>query len=827
MTIYYMERGMFESNLKFGFSFHAIPNMFWVDKKIRTKDIINAGFFNYNNQSGTASNQDDTMTASEGRFISKFEKSYQNETFTVEQKVNDSLIPNDTRYTVDNDNVAHYTGSNGLPNGQYPIYHDLNDCFVGQFTKGDKFTLKEICDDAHNKYKYTPGFYAFDQANNDKRINLADGSNNTDGYSFTFAPTTTVLTAIENTNIKARFENFMKAHTLTLKKEITNKVDKTTPFTLRVTFDFEGNNSYIAYPLYYTVDGQSQYVSGNDKLPYKLSDTGELTIKAGQVIEIDEIPENAKIKVEEVLRDTVAGYRYNGITLTEGTRLLTDGEDYALVTKGVTFNMGSDDMTAVVSNKKPDNKYTIKYKYAPYVQTYTTQSYTISGVFTESELETYLQLNETTGALEFQSDDLKKIFISGKAPYEDNFQQTLSFANPVITEEGTGWVNGNYSCDAEAVADSNNKINVYFNLPYAVDSDTSLVPQPKGNTEKVEKINAAAKGAKEIDCFDWYVTAGKSHQNNTGASPVFVKAPLIVYTNVEDNNTAQYFQYWQVSTQGKYGTSPTPYTRCYDYEFNFALFMDCIIEPVYATSWAQSNGNLNPPTTYDMYTRYDAELQITSDLSKGINIAFLENSRNQYNKNGNGGRQTSPHAADVVYSDFLLNFNYVDGLTQLNKLNEGTKKAGIVVEAVDYMQYEKDDNGKPTTIFDNNKDYSSDVSYTASADTKKNQIETWLTNGGQRPDGIAKSQFDVKKLDNKNCIQYYYSFNNRSYSEENGGQLVNDLQNRYKVFRAYAYIGDTVQNDASKLQNVQISDPVYFTIYDVGSQLLDDNAIIP
>ena len=830
MTIYYMERGMFESNLKFGFSFHALPNMFWIDKKIRTKEIINAGFYADNGQSGTASNKNAAMTASEGRFISNFEKSYQDETFTVEQKVGSSLIADGKRYTIDNDETVYYTGSNGLSTGQYPIKNDLNDCFVDQFSKNDSFTLKEIIGN-NNKYVYTPKFSVWDQANNNKALptpsNSGSYGDNTNGYSFTFAPTTNVQTAMENLNIKARFENIMAAHTLTLKKELANAADTTTDFTFQILFDFDydGESSfdpYIAYPLYYTVDGQSQYVDGNNnKVPYQLSSTGTLTFKAGQVIEIEEIPENAKIKIVENLPNSITAYRYDSIALTKGGVPLASN-DYTPVTNGVEFNMGNDDMAAVVTNRKPDFGYTLKYNYKPYVDSYTTQSYTVKGVFTEGEKASYLTL-DANGQPVFQSDELKRIFVNNKAPYEDNFQQTLSFANSTIvdTGEGKGWNNDSYTCEVTAVATSDNLINVYFNLPYAVDADATLVPQPKEGTNKVEMMNTkVAKGSKEIICFDWYVTGGKSKNDKDGNDPVFVKAPLIIYTTTTtDLDTPHYFQYWQVSTQGKYGTSPTPYTRCYDYEFNFALFMDCVIEPVYGDTWAQTGNNTNPPTAYDMYERYDPELQITGDSTKGINIAFLENSRNQYNNSGNGGRTASPYAADVVYSDFLLNFNYVDGLQQLNQLSANTKKAGVVVEAVAYMDYETDDQEQPIDgVFDSDKDYS--IQFKSGESEKMTAITTWLQ-GGSKPTGCAKSEFDVTKLDNKNCLQYYYSLNNRAYSADNGGQLVNSLQNRYKVFRAYAYIGDV---KGSTLEHVQISAPVYFTIYDTASNGLPDNA---
>ena len=784
MTIYYMERGMFDSNLKFGFSFHAIPNQFWIDKKIRTKDIINAGFYTDNNQTGNASNKDATMSTSEGRFISKFEASYQNESFTVEHKYGstaaDATTPaSSMKYTIDNDTNTYTTPSEGT----YPIKHDLGNAFIGQFTKGQYFNLKETF--GNNKYVYTPVFSVWDQANNDKAITAS--GDNTSGYTFHFNPTTDVPTAIENTNIKARFENFMVAHTLTLKKEITNATDTTTLFTIQVMFDFENDGKYIAYPLYCDLDGERT----------QLSKTGTIDIKAGQILEIEEIPQNAKIQVKEVFEDTVSGYRYDGVTVKKGSTTVTP----TTVTKGAQFVMGDDDMTMTFSNKKPDNHYSIKYIYPSYDNLYGNQFYVVKGVFTENEMQTYLTLNN--GKLAFASDTLKKTFINKKAPLEDNFMQTLSFSDSTINEQGGGWdADENYSCEVAAVG-SNTTITASFNLPYAVDE--SLVPQDNGSG-KVQRITAATKGMKNnIDCFDWYVTSGKTNSAATGDDPEFVKAPLIIY----EGSTPYYFQYWSVKKASSYGMKAAEYTRCYDYEFNLSLFMDTVIEPVYGTTWAQTD---NPPTAYDMYGRFDPEKQIAADSTNGISIAFLENSRNQYNEKGGGSRDKGD-AADVIYSDFLLSFNNFAGKEQLNTRTEGTTKAGLVIEAVDYM--EKDSSGKYDPSFDYLGKYKTD---------RKSEIQTWVEGGASkdnRPNGLAVSQFDVKSLDNKNRIQYYYALNNRKLDTESG-QLLNTLQNRYKVFRAYAYIGNV--KSGGGLQDVVVSEPVYFTIYDMASHGLTDNA---
>ena len=796
MTIYYMERGMYDSNLKFGFSFHAIPNQFWIDKKIRTKDIINAGFYASNGQSGNASNEDPAMTASEGRFISKFEASYQNESFTVEHKYGSSAADATTpasgmKYTIDNDTNTYTTPSEGT----YPIKHDLGNAFIGQFTKGQYFNLKETFGD--NKYVYTPVFSVWDQANNNQAITAT--GDNTDGYTFRFNPTTSVTTGIENTNIKARFENYMVAHTLTLKKEITNATDTTTPFTIQVMFDFENDGNYIAYPLYCDIDGERTQLDGE----------GKIAIKAGQILEIEEIPQNAKIQVKEILTNTsTSDYRYGGMTLKEGTSTI-DPSYYTTITKGIQFVMHSSDISVNIANKKPDNKYTIKYTYPSYDNLYGYQSYTVSGVFTETEMNTYLTYNSETDTTSFISPELKKTFVNSKAPYEDNFMQTLSFANSDINDSGSGlgWNNGNYSCEVTALATTDDQVSVSFNLPYAVTGNTLEAQASDG---KVAMIPAQTVGTKDISCFDWYVTSGKSHNSKDGDNPVFVKAPLIIYGT---NDTPYYFNYWSVQKASGYGMNQTEYTRCYDYEFNLSLFMDTVIEPIYKESWAQTN---NPPTTYNMYNRFDPEVQINADqANSGVSIAFLENSRNQYNNNDDG--TTKPRdkgaAADVIYSDFLLSFNYAEGSEQLNQKQPGTTKAGLVVEAVGYL------NGTNLTTFDTTIEYR-DATNIATEETKKAEIKSWVEGSGTKPNGCAKSEFDVTSLDNKNRIQYYYALNNRKLDADSGN-LLNTLQNRYKVFRAYAYIGDVSD---SGLTDVKVSDPVYFTIYDIASNGLSNNA---
>lgn len=85
-------------------------------------------------------------------------------------------------------------------------------------------------------------------------------------------------------------------------------------------------------------------------------------------------------------------------------------------------------------------------------------------------------------------------------------------------------------------------------------------------------------------------------------------------------------------------------------------------------------------------------------------------------------------------------------------------------------------------------------------DAKKDAIKKITTNESVIPS--VKQQIDNSRLDNKNRLQYYTRFNN-----------VKD--NSDYVFRLYTYIQYT---DASGKQVVELSDPVYFTFYDIANK---------
>ena len=380
MTIYYTERGMYDSNLKFGFSFHPIPNQFKAEKKVRTtgdKDLgilnINSGFFQDNGETADtdASNKSVTLSTREGRFISKFEESFQSEQFTFTQTYTNAETPatgTALPYTLQEQDGT-LTSKTVTPDSsktmEYTLKNDEIAHFVKQFVKGDTFTLKETAADS-NKYRYTPQLVVYDDArldDNGNEYKFVSGNPGNDGeYSYnsttgvyTFKFNETVASGLDNTNIRARFENHMKYHDLTLKKVVDDPSDTASEFTFEFKFDFENDRKYIAYPLDVTVlnpNGTVDESDGKSKLSVKYGthEAGRITIKAGQTITLPQIPEMAKVQITEIIDNDDGNYTYDSTSVKYDNG--TDVENPETIDNGVQFVMGSRSINAIVSNSK-------------------------------------------------------------------------------------------------------------------------------------------------------------------------------------------------------------------------------------------------------------------------------------------------------------------------------------------------------------------------------------------------------------------------------------------------------------------------------------------
>ena len=359
MTIYYMERGMFDSNLKFGFSFHAIPNQFQAEKKVRGSEV-NSGFYYTNGQSSTASNMSQTYIDKGTRQITYFEDSYQNDVFTIHQSytTTNKTTTGEIKYALGNEV---YTPEISDKTITYDLKNNNDDdriaIFNGQFLKNDTFTVRETFDSDATRFNYVPRAIIRDESKAKNQMNFtpvdADpgqgevSGNNESGYQFIFHPKDNIAEGgMEDIRIRARFENEIKTHSLTIKKTVENPIaNNNEDFTIEVMFQFE-NEGYKAYPLFIENAGGQQ-----------LDGTGRFTLKAGQSVTFLGIPERADVRVREIYNSNSAyAFKEVDVNSEDGSTLETtasvEGND-----EGVTFRMGSANATAEVINTSGEPVY--------------------------------------------------------------------------------------------------------------------------------------------------------------------------------------------------------------------------------------------------------------------------------------------------------------------------------------------------------------------------------------------------------------------------------------------------------------------------------------
>lgn len=489
------------------------------------------------------------------------------------------------------------------------------------------------------------------------------------------------------------------------------------------------------------------------------------------------------------------------------------------------FNNGEPRFTELPYLSKlimPDYKYQITYKYPSYLKnsdgTYSQQSYITKDSFAPEDLNTYMSL--TNNDLAFQSDDDKKTFACSKAPYEDNFQKLLDWSLASFGDRSYSQQTHTLTLEVIISEAQQQTLSVVFDFPYNTDKDNSKSYNYVTTDNKVIMTESNSVSKSGIYGRDWFVISGARNDTfiNQNGDPIFVEAPLIITDtkNTENTNDDEdlYFKYWSVKTEATATDPAREFTRCYDYEFNLAIFQNCVITPEYDTTSFWDRGMLVPPTTYNDYGKFDTRYnrKYYSANENGVSITFLENSRNQWNNNGGGSNDASRHAAgDRIYSDFLLTFDN-DPTVRLLDMEANTMQAGLIIQPVAYL--EEDGNGGYIERTDS--DYQSKSGYEGAS---QSDIENYLTNGTPVP-RILRSKFDVINLDNKNRIQYYYGIDNAvakatgATADSDGIIRVGNTYNNQKVvYKAFAYIGKGTA-DANTLTDVTVSSrPVYFTIY--------------
>ena len=930
MTIYYMERGMFDSNLMFGFSFHAIPNQLKTEKKVRTANI-NSGFYVLNDTT-----RSDTTVDDGARYVTWFEKSYQYEHFNIVQK--SSAAPTDKdgdgKITYSLRGATNYS-TYGTAAQDYAINYNLNNdniaYFLGQYASGTKITLTESTAGNSNRYNYDQSVVVYDDANNGAVV-TGTGDIST-GYTFAFGQT--VHTDLDNLNLRARITNQMKSHNLTVTKVVNDPDDITSQFTLQFLFNFDmaavaGINTattkgYHAYPLYVKVNGTETQLNAD----------GTITITPGDVLELIKIPENAQMQILETIPPASNAYGYGSTTVTNGVDVATDAN-------GVRFKMGTTDTTAVIHNVKgslqithqlhPDSTaigntlvsakvkdgstdiatyaetpdedgisidpqyikrdstynleivlrsevvdtisyfedfyeqitgtmnllaasgtpYTAVINKASRTATITvpisglftsgTQTYTLlpfyskfitsvykyklhfdfqgyrdlygylgydysEQTFTMAELDEYFTIsddvvdtnkNKVTAPV-FKDDDARQSFINLKAPYENTFMETVKWQTDMYDAEThpegmTATYNGETNTWTYVVKlkkTPNRFAFATFRFPYTVDTythkhaaQTTSITYGGDTFDAVQLLTGGAyieRGGRSNTETHYRTGYGDNYK----ISGDYVTAPTRVWDT--STNSFKYFSYWSVwnvaDAASKTGSSE--YTRCYYPEFNLSLYQDSIITPVYNHS-----SYLSPS---ERAQADDAARTDSFSTNGRATITMMENSRMQWTagRAGNTLSGTYINGGDRIYTDFLVSYTYQDLM-----LNTDTTrmKAGIVVETV--RELDQNEGGYFTKT-------QAEYALTNNSSINKSAIKAFAEGGTNA--NLLKTEFSVTTLDNKNRKNQYYSLPNISQTTHEA------TTRKIKLYRAYSYL----KNSSGTV--LLVSDPIYFTIYDIAS----------
>lgn len=363
-------------------------------------------------------------------------------------------------------------------------------------------------------------------------------------------------------------------------------------------------------------------------------------------------------------------------------------------------------------------------------------------------------------------------FILSLAPYESNFTKNLTWNE--TPDSNTAFDSSDSKSIASAVVNSTQSDRT-IHLNVFRDKDTN---EPTSSNNENGNFELFTKnGSSELPYNSVFYT-----KNSDGTYTYDITAPK---TYTDKGKTLQ-FMYWAIySDPGCNNLVIKAYNI--DGGFSYVSYDNYWIVPVYgesstpsasvkevstSTQFMEVTRNQWTAGNADSFNGFDADSMTTLDKAED----FIK---------GNG--------EDKLYADFVLNFFYNGKQLSVFDPNSKNVKAGVLIQRLDLDKNE-------TTGYITDLDYYAKKYKSELDDAKKDAIKKITTNESVIPS--VKQQIDNSRLDNKNRLQYYTRFNNVKGN--------NDC-----VFRLYTYIQYT---GASGETVVELSDPVYFTFYDIANK---------
>lgn len=365
-------------------------------------------------------------------------------------------------------------------------------------------------------------------------------------------------------------------------------------------------------------------------------------------------------------------------------------------------------------------------------------------------------------------------FILSLAPYESNFTKNLTWNETPVSN--TAFDSSDSKSIASAVVNSTQS-NRTIHLNIYKDSEGNPTPL----------INDAGefKLYQKDGSFDLPYGSVFYTKSSDGTYKYDITAKK-TYTD-KDGKTLQ-FMYWAIySDPGCNNLVIKAYNS--DGAFSYVAYDNCWIVPVYGES----------------------STPVASVKEVSTSTQFMEVTRNQWTADTNSNfagfdadSMTTLNTAkdfikekgeDKLYADFVLNFFYNGKQLSVFDPNSENVKAGVLIQRL-----ELDENETGTGYITDLNHYAKKYDKTALENAKSDAIQK-ITTGTSNIKSV-KQQINNSKLDNKNRLQYYTLFNNVK-------------GNNNCVFRLYTYIQYT---DADGNSAVKLSDPVYFTFYDIANK---------
>ena len=573
-------------------------------------------------------------------------------------------------------------------------------------------------------------------------------------------------------------------------------------------------------------DVENQYAINADYVGYKKDYRFEITLKTVKESDYDVF--NRFSAAADYSADFFSTANQQTVGDTTTTSFTVDVDDLFVINNHGFPEQTKDTLTYYSHLNQLNIHYKLIYSYDSMVggnNFYGLQSYKVEGIFTREEFTKYLTWDsalvtddpvQETGWYRFnpKADE----FMAIKSPHEANIRRDLKWnftggnlgtVSYFKKNTANGW-NGEITVSKTATNDPIVTKRLQFIFPYRMKNTDNGTVAEKTNDKVIELKETEAR---TVGDYSVYLTKKDAQfaEPYSLSGGIYVTAEPTIY-DANDTSKEKHFQYWSVlavpsEIEGKEQESDKEsdyvlkeVARCYNLGFNFSVYQDYIVKPVYA------------------------EAATTKEHKDAATISFAENARNQWNDDKGSAKWAY---GDRIFSDFMVGFDRQDK-TMLNTVTDNSVTVGLITERLDTIDAANADTKDAGTWKVQSEKFYEDLY--ADRDADKSEIKAYIrgreadaSNNKPAYSGITKSNDEIvladsgnyensfikmSALDNKNRIEFTKVVPNISQKDK-----TNTGRKDY-VYRAYSYMIDW--NDTGTIKSIVISKPVYYTIYDIA-----------